>query len=387
VNRIWKKLLGRGIVEPVDDMDAQPFDPDVLDWLAYEFAEHNYDIDWLLTQIMTSQAYQLPAVASVESPDSKYVFRGPQHRRLTAEQFVDSISAITGEWRVLGSTKPEPSIYSREWRFKAGALTRAMGRPTRDLAVTERTNDPTTLQMLELVNGRVLSATIRRAALRMLGELPAAPESRFDSGVLAANPATVDIDVTGARELRLVLIDHDSYNVSRVVAGWADAVLEGSGGVQRLVELHPKGEVRTGSLEFRGAEPKEALITKVPSELVFDISGKGYTHFRAIVGSDKSSLSSDINPRVRFYVFTAKPDYDRLGRVAGDPPISYVPEKFTAETLISRVFLHALSREPDAAERRIAGEYLKGTGTEISSDGLEDLLWSVFLSPEFQFAN
>ena len=35
VNRYWKKLLGRGIVEPADDMDAEPWDEDLLDWLVF----------------------------------------------------------------------------------------------------------------------------------------------------------------------------------------------------------------------------------------------------------------------------------------------------------------------------------------------------------------
>ena len=79
---------------------------------------------------------------------------------MTAEQFVDSVSALTGEWRVLTTSKAQPGAYARDWRFKPSSLSSALGRPTRDLAVTERINDPTTLQMLELVNGQTLATLL-----------------------------------------------------------------------------------------------------------------------------------------------------------------------------------------------------------------------------------
>ena len=51
-----------------------------------------------------------------------------------------------------------------------------------------------------------------------------------------------------------------------------------------------------------------------------------------------------------------------------------------AGDLVGRLYRHALGREPGEEERRIAKEFLSG-----GAEGLEDLLWSVFLSPEFQY--
>lgn len=97
VNRYWDRLLGRGIVAPVDEMDNSPWSQDLLDWLAADFIEHGYDFHHLLTTIMTSRAYQLPAVP-YPSPEylisEQFVFHGPAIRRLTAEQFVDAFGQV-----------------------------------------------------------------------------------------------------------------------------------------------------------------------------------------------------------------------------------------------------------------------------------------------------
>ena len=127
VNRYWRKLFGRGIVEPADDMDAEPWNQDLLDWLASDFVTSGYDLQHLLNQIMTSRAYQLPAVEKTEP----YVFRGPLLRRVSAEQFEDTISAVTGEWRVNTKRTDTFASYVREWRLKSDPLSRALGRPIR----------------------------------------------------------------------------------------------------------------------------------------------------------------------------------------------------------------------------------------------------------------
>ena len=62
VNRVWQRLLGHGIVGTVDEMDGEPWSPALLDWLASDFVEHGYDVKRLIETIVTSRAYQMPAV-------------------------------------------------------------------------------------------------------------------------------------------------------------------------------------------------------------------------------------------------------------------------------------------------------------------------------------
>ncbi len=97
VNRLWQRLMGRGIVHPLDSMQTPPWNEDLLDYLAVDFAEHGYDIKHTLKLIATSQAYQsVGETVRAAGDDSKYVYGGPRAKRLTAEQFVDAVWQLTG---------------------------------------------------------------------------------------------------------------------------------------------------------------------------------------------------------------------------------------------------------------------------------------------------
>jgi hypothetical protein len=94
VNRVWKRYMGRGIVEPVDDWEhAENSHPELLDWLAREFVRKGYDLKHVARLILTSRAYQRSVDPDAGSPES---FAGAQRRRLEAEQVVDSLHQVVG---------------------------------------------------------------------------------------------------------------------------------------------------------------------------------------------------------------------------------------------------------------------------------------------------
>ena len=97
VNRLWQRLMGRGIVHPIDAMQMEPWNAALLDYLAAQLIENKYDLKKVLELIATSEAYQSQAeTVAVAADGGKYTYRGPRAKRLTAEQFVDSIWQITG---------------------------------------------------------------------------------------------------------------------------------------------------------------------------------------------------------------------------------------------------------------------------------------------------
>ena len=130
-NRLWGRLMGRGIIARYDEMDNIPWDQDLLDWLAAELIDSNKDIKHLLEVILTSRAYQLPAVSYARIDDlrsDEFVFQGPVVKRLSAEQFADAVSQVI--YPVYKSLSFDPSgrkrmaswIWQREIEFDRDVL-------------------------------------------------------------------------------------------------------------------------------------------------------------------------------------------------------------------------------------------------------------------------
>src|SRR5258708_31633203 len=96
VNRLWQRFFGHGLVEPVDDMEKPAWNSDLLDWLAQDFADHHYDVRFLIQRMLTSRAYQLPAVNLCEHTQAEFVFPGPAVCRPTARRFSHALTTVAG---------------------------------------------------------------------------------------------------------------------------------------------------------------------------------------------------------------------------------------------------------------------------------------------------
>jgi hypothetical protein len=379
VNRYWRKLMGRGLVEPVDEMDNEPWHADLLDWLAADFASHGYDLKHLARLIMTSRAYQLPAVVAKENAGGDYVFRGPEARRLTAEQFLDTVSAVTGEWRTLPTG--DTARYVRDWELKSSALSRALGRPIRDQVYTTRTEEATTFQALELVNGATLTALLRRGARRLLGELPEPPANRFDSKAIRQGLIPFDIDLTGVKQLWLLTEDAGSYDPAQVRAGWADVTLEDAAGrTRKLAELPSLVKTENADVLANKEPVTAAQIVPLGATLTYNIEGLGLRRMRGRVLIDDAARASDIGPLVRFFVFTAEPDRYQLVRVTGERPAAE-PARWAKRVDWNQLYLPLLGRRATAAE--IAR--LEANNAPERTTNLEDQLWMLLMHPEFQY--
>ncbi|MCI5064932.1 DUF1549 domain-containing protein [bacterium] len=141
VNRIWAKLFGRGFVEPLDEMVGLGWDEDLFRWLATSFVQHGYDIQWLLTQIVTSEAYRResqPASEQIFEPSLSYRFEGPVYRPLPAEAVFDSLAALfrVGGPYTEGDLKRNLPYVTRTVRAKPGEEVRYLLAPHRDLLVS-----------------------------------------------------------------------------------------------------------------------------------------------------------------------------------------------------------------------------------------------------------
>ncbi|WP_145253475.1 DUF1553 domain-containing protein [Planctomycetes bacterium Pan216] len=99
VNRVWRRLIGTGIVESPDDWEgSKPSHPELLEWLAQELVTHQYDLKHVARLILTSDLYQREGVRYSQSVDPEVqFFVAPNRRRMSAEQLIDSLHAAVGK--------------------------------------------------------------------------------------------------------------------------------------------------------------------------------------------------------------------------------------------------------------------------------------------------
>jgi len=181
VNRIWADLMGKGIVEPIDDLRATnpASNPELLNALADEFRKQKYDTKQLLRLITTSYVYGLSSIPSERNAADTRNYSRHYRVRLRAETLLDAISDITGIKDNFGAM-PAQSRSSEIWTTRIGSVfLDTFGRPNPNQdPPCERTPDATVTQTLHLMNAPQLHQKVTadgsRAALLAATELPPA---------------------------------------------------------------------------------------------------------------------------------------------------------------------------------------------------------------------
>ena len=98
VNRVWGQFMGRGIVHPVDDFEAdnKPALPALLDALTQQFVAHQFDLKWLIGELVRSDAYQLASTGPAKDALPKFHERA-RLRPLSAEEIQTALRVIGGD--------------------------------------------------------------------------------------------------------------------------------------------------------------------------------------------------------------------------------------------------------------------------------------------------
>lgn len=133
-NRLWARLMGRGLVDQAWDWErSKNSHPELLRWLGRELVRSGYDADHVLRLILNSHAYQRATDASQKQTSP--LFASPAPRRLSAEQVVDSMFATTGK----PFRTEEASLDIDSIREQANSLT--LGQPRRAWMLTSTSNE------------------------------------------------------------------------------------------------------------------------------------------------------------------------------------------------------------------------------------------------------
>jgi len=173
VNRVWFHLMGKGIVDPVDDFrESNPScNDELLDALAKDFGTSGFDMKKLVRTIMASRTYQLSAQPTETNRDDNKYFSHAVTKLLTAEQLLDALCDVTAvPEKFAGLPAGTRAIQLPDGEVNHPFL-KTFGQPARELACEcERESDGNLAQALQLINGPTVNEKIRNPANR-LGKL------------------------------------------------------------------------------------------------------------------------------------------------------------------------------------------------------------------------
>jgi hypothetical protein len=174
VNRLWSHLFGKGIIDPVDDIRSSnpPVNGPLLDALAKDFLEHNFDVRHILRTMLNSRTYQLAAKANRFNSDDKANFSHALPRRLSAEQLLDTLSREGFRSRYGEQTVAQPAGGLRAGQLPDRMLTADMldlfGRPRGEsTCACERHEEASMTQALHLINGKSLASRLANPGGRL----------------------------------------------------------------------------------------------------------------------------------------------------------------------------------------------------------------------------
>jgi hypothetical protein len=155
-NRIWFHLLGRGVVEPVDDFrdSNPPSNPALLDALTARFLTGGMRVRPLVALIMKSQTYQLGPQPDATSADDEANFARAAVRLLPAEVLLDAIDQALGKPRTFSDAPAGLRAVQLPGARMGGDFLRVFGKPERLLTCEcERSESTTLAQAFQLING------------------------------------------------------------------------------------------------------------------------------------------------------------------------------------------------------------------------------------------
>ena len=228
VNRLWQQLFGKGLVSTSEDFGSQgspPTHPELLDWLALEFVDHDWDVKHLLRLLVTSATYRQDSRLTPEllerDPANDLLARGPRFR-LPAEAIRDQALAVSGLLvQQLGGPSVKPyhpaglyeqvtagngynvyvpgtgvdlyrrSLYTYWKRSVPHPAMLLFDAPFRETCTLRRTRSNTPLQALNLWNDPIYVEAARLLARRLLRESGPTHADRVEFGfrlVLARAP-------------------------------------------------------------------------------------------------------------------------------------------------------------------------------------------------------
>ena len=393
VNRVWAQLMGRGIVHPVDAMHTKPWNEDLLDYLADRFAKDGYDLKKFLHFVMTSEAYGATSDRLKEEPGGNYVFKGPVPKRMTAEQLMDSIWQVTGtnpvkaEAKVdrspsFSSNSPTPlkalgkiNVINALWIWGPNAQTRKVKlRTSIDLE-----SAPTITSFLATcdnafslkVNGEYVSSSKEwtQPLYHEISNFFKAGKNliEVDAEMFGGSAGFIAQFVFGKGDQKIILETNKNWELleSKKWIAASEVYPYGSGPWKRPLE---KAKQTRPGLKQDGPSIRASLVKND-----FLMRSLGRPHRDQVVTSRPAELTTlqaiDLANGEILSQYLAQGAKNMANQLA---------EK---QNFVSWLYEYALGRKPSAGEKKL----LQTVANDSKNpQQVEDLLWLVFMQPDFQ---
>jgi hypothetical protein len=391
VNRVWAQLMGRGIVHPVDAMHTKPWSEDLLDYLADRFAKDGYDLKKFLLFVMTSEAYGATSDRLVKEPGESYRFKGPVPKRMTAEQLMDSIWQVTGTHPGKAEAKVDrnPTLYSHN-------ANKMLGKPKVSKAhwiwgpnsQTRKVKLRTTIDLASAPQLTSFLATCDNAfSLKVNGEY-------VSSSKEWTKPLYHEISQYFKAGNNRIEVDAEMFGGG---AGFIAQFIFGKGDQKRIIETNKDWEFLQDKewIAAREVHPYGSGPWKRPLENAKQTrpgASQGGPAIRASLVKNDFLMRSLGRPN-RDQIVTSRPaeltTLQAIDLANGELLSGYLAKgaKNLSKKLkgkqdfINWLYEYSLGRKPSAGERKLLQTVASDSKNQQQ---VEDLLWLVFMQPDFQ---
>lgn len=406
VNRLWHQMMGRGIVHPTDAMQSEPWNADLLDFLAEHLVDSGYDLKKTLELIATSQAYQSEVErAAHEASSEDYRYMGPRAKRMTAEQFMDSVWQLTSA----APTKIDaPFIrgqadeaYARElpvtarwiWSQEDAAQAKAgetiafrktwhfKNDPSPALAVVSCDNSYTVY-----LNGKRLHAGDNWKSPDLL-YLDNLRKGENEILVVAQNAGSEPNPAGLFLEARFDSAEEPHRIVTDDTWQWSKQLPPKSGKYEKLPEdWQPAAEVDSQSIGWNQLDSQMALLLSrgptVAGRLVRASLLRSDFLMRSLGRPNRDQIVSVRPSELTTLQAIDLSNGEALAKTLRQGAENLMAQEWnSSEEFIDWTYSFALSRKPTEDEQKVLLEVL---GDELSRESIEDALWSIIMLPEFQ---
>ncbi len=399
-NRIWQRLMGRGIVEPVDEMDNAPWDANLLDWLAADFTDTGYDLKRLMRTIMTSKAYQLPTVnyEKLEQVKSaRYVFNGPIIRRMSAEQFSDAVSQVispvyyAAAFNPSGGSLSSNRIWHRERKFDRDVLPEPGTRYFRHKF---------TLTDKEITNALALISVDDTYSFYLNGQKVADGNdwrkvNKLDVTTFLTSGENI-IAIEGTNEGAIAKPSGILFAMRILQKDSSESIIE-SASVEgwKSTDVRPEKEwlniafddSEWGNVRNYGSMHWDHLLSFTFDDNTSDYARaslvRQHPFLKALGRPSRENVATSRDDQATLLQSLELTNGDYFNQVLEEGAGRWLQQYGSnGAGLVEALYLKALGRQPSNDEKKLM---LSALGDTPDKEGLQDLFWATLLLPEFQF--